>query len=227
MQTACLLIHGFGGSIREVAPLAEALSSAGYEVGCAELKGHTGDYKDLGKATYHDWIQSAEEAYLKLKGKHEEITIIGFSMGGLIGLRLAIKYKLKALITINSPIYYWNLPLIIRNIFGDIARGNFANIRRYTSSSGKLPFSAIANFLSLLYKTRPIIPQVNCPVLVLQSLDDDTVQSRSAAYIHRKVSSGDKQIKYYPKGGHVILLSLTADAVIADVKNYLSVREIS
>lgn len=222
MQKACLLIHGFGGSVREVTPLAEALVADGYAVLCAELKGHTDRAKDMKSAGWQDWIQSAEGALDQLKEKYKEVFVIGFSMGGLIGMRLAMRYEIRALITINTPIYYWNLRRILYNIASDIKSRSFVNIRRYTSSSGSLPMRAVFNFLSLLYKTRPLIPQVQCPVFTLQALDDDTVQSRSAAYIQRKIASKNKQVKYYPKGGHVILLSQEAPEVITNVKEYLA-----
>ncbi len=38
----CLVIHGFGGGIHEIKPLADHLSNAGYTVAYPKLKGHTG-----------------------------------------------------------------------------------------------------------------------------------------------------------------------------------------
>jgi carboxylesterase len=221
MSSVCLLIHGFGGSVAEVAPLAKDLIANGYLVSCPRLEGHTGNPADLRKSTYPEWIRSAEEALLTLQKESDSIHIIGFSMGGLIGIELAMKYKVRSLTTINTPIYYWNVRLIISNIFSDIRKRQFDNIRRYMSSSGSLPLSAVYNFLSLLYKTRRRIGNVSAPALIVQSLNDDTVRSSSARFIYDHLSSIDKQVKYYQRGGHVILLSDTAHEVIGDIVTYL------
>lgn len=107
--SSCLIIHGFGGGVNEVKILADYLTDKGYVTSCTKLKGHTGNGKDMLDANYNDWISSAEEDLKKLMETTRNIVIIGFSMGGLIAVNLACKYNIKAIITINTPIYYWNL----------------------------------------------------------------------------------------------------------------------
>lgn len=43
----CLILHGFGGDVKEVAPLAACLIDQEYKVLCPSLKGHTGRREDL------------------------------------------------------------------------------------------------------------------------------------------------------------------------------------
>lgn len=220
-ETACLLIHGFGGSVEEVAPLARHLEEEGYEVVCPELRGHAGNRQDLKGVKYQDWILSAEKALQKLLAKCDHIYLIGFSMGGLIALHLASKYKVAGVVTLNSPIYYWDLKRILLNIIEDIREKKRENIKYYLRSIGSFPLSALLNFRILLSKTKPQIKKVQCPVFVVQALEDDTVRKNSAQYIYKSTASNRKLIKYYEQSGHLILWSKAATEVIQDVQTFL------
>lgn len=215
-----LLIHGFGGNIGEVLPLYEYLREHEYRVECPVLKGHTGRRRDLRGVKYHDWIKSAEESLLSLSEEYDCIYVIGFSMGGLIAINLAVKYEVDAVITINTPIYYWDFKRIFLNIIGDFQKRRSSSLRRYAKSSGRFPFSALINFRLLLQRTKPKIKDLNCPFLVLQALDDDTVRKDSASYIYRNLVSTEKNLKYYENGGHQILRSPAAGRVIADIEEF-------
>lgn len=220
-KIGCLVIHGFGGSIREVQPLKDALELNGYITKCPALKGHTGVKEDLKFVTYHDWVTSAEEELVCLKNECEQVFILGFSMGGLIGTRLALKYKVDGLITINTPIYYLDIKKIYANIIHDLKTRDYSNIKRYLKPSNRLPLKALWNFRLLLGGTKNLIQQLQAPLMVIQSIDDDVVQHRSAGYIYRHASSDIKQLATYARGGHVLLLGEMCPTVIKDIFNFL------
>lgn len=123
-KLGCLIIHGFGGGIYEIKSLPDHINDKGYIISCSKLKGHTGVGKDMKGADYKDWIASAEEELLKLMEKTHNIVIVGFSMGGLIAVNLANKYDIKAIVTINTPIYYWNIYRVFLNICDDFKNKN-------------------------------------------------------------------------------------------------------
>ena len=124
-NTKFLLIHGFGGGVHEVRPLAEHLIGIGYEAVCPLLKGHSATRKEMQTVTYEDWIGSAEKELILLKETGVDIILIGFSMGGLIAFNLACKYDIKAIIVINTPMYYWNLSQVFLNIIEDLRNKRF------------------------------------------------------------------------------------------------------
>lgn len=216
------MIHGFGGNVGEVQPLCQFLSEKGYRVKSPTLRGHTGRRRDLRGVSYQDWIRDVEECLLDLKGECKKVYLIGFSMGGLIAINLASRYKVDGAVTINTPIYYWDLRRIALNIIEDIRKGNFHYIRRYFKSTGSVTLSALFNFWLLLQRTKPSIGQVKCPFLVIQALDDDTVRNQSAGYIFRNVASREKELKYYDSGGHLILRSTSAGRVMKDIGEFLN-----
>jgi len=125
-DTGCLIIHGFGGNYDEISPLADHLKSRGYKVACPALAGHTGRRCDLKKAGYTDWIKSAERGFLDLAHRCQTVYIIGFSMGGLIAFNLALQHKVAGIVTINTPIYYWDVRKILSNIVKGLTGGGRA-----------------------------------------------------------------------------------------------------
>ncbi|AGA68276.1 esterase/lipase [Desulfitobacterium dichloroeliminans LMG P-21439] len=220
-KTKCLIIHGFGGGVHEVKPLAEYLIGLNYEVFCPTLQGHSGTRKDMNKATYSDWIDSAEREFLRLKETGDEILLIGFSMGGLIAFSLAYKYNIKAIVTINTPIFYWNLLRVFLNLVDDIKCKKCNHIRRYLQAKSNSPFLAMIQFLLLLRQTKSKLEKISCPILIIQAEDDDTVRRKSVDYIYEHVSSEKKRIKYFHEGGHLILLSPVADQVYFCVEDFI------
>lgn len=217
----CLIIHGFGGGLYEVEPLASYLASLGYEVVCPVLKGHGLSRKEMSKAKYKEWIASAEQELIKLRESGDEIILIGFSMGGLIAFNLACTYKIQAIVTINTPIFFWNIYQVFRNLTADIANKNLNHCQRYLRARNNSPFLSMVQFLRLLHKTKPRLKEIDCPLFIIQAKDDDTVRRKSVDYMNGHVSSAHKRIKYFPEGGHLILLSPTAKQVMTAVEDFI------
>lgn len=240
----CLLIHGFGGGVHEVQPLAEFLRQQGHDVICPVLTGHAAmgqsvNSKELAKAKWQDWIASAEQGLLQLDpmAQSEEleqastdtpagqdVALIGFSMGGLIAFQLASRCKVRTVITINTPIFYWNLPRVVMNLADDVKHRRLNHTRRYLDAKGNSPIPAMLQFLKLLYQTKPILPKVACPVLILQAKDDDTVRQKSVDYMWQHLGSVAKSVKYFDHGGHLILHSGVADQVMATALDFLNTQ---
>lgn len=216
-----LLIHGFGGNKDEVKPFKDYLAARGYLVSCPELKGHTGIKKDLGQSDYNDWLFSAESALIALQENCDQIVFIGFSMGGLIGLNLSVRYPLLALVTLNTPIYYWDIPRIAGNIYRDLRQNKTDYIKSYIKSSSKYPLSSMISFKLLLNQTKKMLHRVHCRLFIAQGLLDDTVQHRSADYIYSSVSSRIRQLTYYGNADHLICHSPDQDLLFGDVLGFI------
>ena len=195
-NTGCLIIHGFGGNYDEVGPLVNRLKKTGYKVVCPALAGHTGRRFDLRKARYTDWISSAERGLLGLTSRCRSVYIIGFSMGGLIAFNLALKHPVAGIVTINTPIYYWDVRKILSNIVKGLTGGGFAPIRRYLRAVVKFPLRSLINFRILLARTKPLVNDITCPVLVTQGWTTIPPGGTAPGNI-RKRKLRVKRIKYY------------------------------
>ncbi len=220
-QPACLIIHGFTGSPFEVMPLAEHLTRRGYPVGVPTLAGHGGRPRELGKVSYQDWIASAEAVLRELLESHSRVVIIGFSMGGLIGIHLARKYPVQGLVTLSSPIYVLEPRRIILNVMEELKRKDYQRIHKYAGNVLQTPLRAILNFKTLLFKSKPLIPQITVPLLVVQGHKDDTVKPKSANYIFQRASSARKELHFLPESGHFICCDCEREQVFRLVETFI------
>ncbi len=218
----CLLLHGFGGNVKEVAPLASRLSDLGYRVLCPSLKGHTGKREDLQGVNFADWIVSAEEGLLSLQSDCDVVYIIGFSMGGLLAINIGLKHNIGGIVTINTPIYYFNIKRAFINSVNVLIQKDFKTIRCNIKAASVLPFGSLLNFILLVKATKPRIKGLRCPVFIAQAIDDPTVRKSSAHYIFRNTGSPLKRLQFYDSSEHLILLSEEAELVIKDVISFIS-----
>ena len=114
-EIACLLIHGFAASPKELIPLANYLKSE-LDIYAPLLPGHGTTIDDLDKKKFTEWISCANQVYEYLNNNYKKVIIIGFSMGGTIGLHLSKKKSPYKLITISSPIDLLDLKFVTTKI---------------------------------------------------------------------------------------------------------------
>ncbi|WP_273483448.1 alpha/beta hydrolase [Desulforamulus ruminis] len=224
-KKACLILHGFTGGPFEVLPLAEHLKSLGYTVAVPILAGHGDLPASLGPVSYQDWLASAERPLKHLLAAYPKVMVIGFSMGGLIGIHLARKYPIQALVTLSAPIYILNMKRIAQNILLSVKnKDSRRRIRKYPGNLMRTPLRSVLHFKLLLARTKPLIPGITVPLLVVQGLKDDTVKPRSADYIYRRAGSSQKQVHYLPESGHLICCDGEASEVCRLVQDFLHCR---
>ncbi|MDD2361429.1 MAG: alpha/beta hydrolase [Oscillospiraceae bacterium] len=218
---AYIIIHGFGGGLEEIGYLKEYLIKNDISPRCVLLAGHGGTKKELRKSKYMDWIRSGEQALEKAKNEYDSVVLMGFSMGGLICSYLETKYKVDGLVLINTPVYYWNIKVIAKSIIDDIKNRRCDNISYYKKAAFKTPIRSCIQFLRLLAKSKKIFQNIECPTLVIQCKNDETVKPKSAAFIERKIER-DITVKYYEGGCHQVF-SKTCECrekVCRDILNF-------
>ncbi len=103
-DTACLLIHGFGGTPAEMRGPGEALAAQGIRVHGVRLAGHCEGEEAFACATRKQWLASAEEGLAQLAG-YRRVFMIGLSMGGVLSLLLASYYpeRVTGVIAMSTP----------------------------------------------------------------------------------------------------------------------------
>lgn len=222
-MSVCVLIHGFTGSPHEVEPLAKHLHALGYEVHTPTLAGHASSRADMRQATWRQWIESAESVVKELVERDGSIHIAGFSMGGLIAAHLATKYKVRSLIILSAPVYYVNKRQMVRTFTKTLrqklhsrhtsttgeARPQFTSgeaALRYSVKIRITPLRSVFHFRRLVAELKPGLRYVTVPTLIIQGMQDDLVQPRSAQYIYDTIKSVHKQVHYFEESGHMICL---------------------
>lgn len=215
-KKGCLLIHGFTGCRHDLEPLSNCLVQLGYQVSIPILKGHETNVRELGTASRNDWIMGAQSALDHLRSDCETVIVIGFSMGGLVAANLYQHNDFDGVVFINTPIYYWGLGRVLSSLYADFK----PNLRRYTGAFRSTPFHAMLEFQLLLSKTKPMFNSISCRSLVLQSVNDDVVDPKSADYIFTRLK-GRKELKKVLRGDHVVLLSEGSGQACSLIQNFL------
>lgn len=106
-DTAVLMIHGICGTpdhFREMIALEEMVPQS-WSLYNLLLDGHGGSVSDFARTSGKKWQNQIEAAYEKLASEHENICIVGHSMGTLFALQLAAAHpeKVKKLFLLAVP----------------------------------------------------------------------------------------------------------------------------
>lgn len=216
----CLLIHGYTGAPFEVEALAQHLKSLGYAVLCPTLDGHGGSRRKLRKSTCSDWYKTVENAYFGLSEICDEIAVLGFSMGGLLAIQLANKHRIKCLVTMSTPIYCFDTINLYRDIMDNIENRNFKRIKEYAYACFT-PMSSNISFKRILWKTKPLIKNINVPLLVVHGKKDPVAHQKSAYFIYTQVTSNRKQIMLYDSLKHRFQYCTHPQVIYNDIGKFM------
>ncbi len=230
---ACLLIHGFSGSPTEMQGLGLYLAKNGVRVEGVRLAGHGTEPEELRSVTWCDWLTSAAEGLERLSAGGRTVTIIGFSMGGLLGLHLCQAHSplVKGMVTISSPIYFQDQRIhlipVVRHVIrwhrvkrpshntDPEAHTRYHSYRRY-------PLVAVDHLLNLMRVTRKLLPRVHTPALIMQGMRDRVVDPRSALYIYNHIGSPKKELVWWPNSGHGVIFDSEREEVWHKVLHFVN-----
>lgn len=223
----CLCIHGFTGSPEEVAPLVEYLQKrTDWVIKTPTLPGH-GEQLQLKGVTYDQWFQAAEEALQALVEKCETVYVIGFSMGGVIAVYLAEKYKIDKLVLLSAAFYYINPRQLIKDIREIVRDGWRRRLRenplfiRYKNKILATPLTAILEFRKLVNEVRPRLPNVHIPALIVQGEKDSIVPMKSAYYLYNKIGSSQKKLLVLQESYHHVCHGPDRYLLFREVEKFL------
>ena len=216
-----VLVHGFLASPAEVRGFGDKLAERGYRVIGIRLKGHGTSPWDLRDRSWEDWLDSVARGYRIMASLSEGVALVGFSTGGALALRLAADKPegLQGVAAVAVPQKFKNKNMVFVPL---MHRANRL-IRWASSFEGIMPFRASENTehphinyrhmpIRGLYELRRIVealkdklPEVSCPVRLLQGDEDPVVVPGSAEIIHDRLGTEDKDLEIIPSKHHGIL----------------------
>jgi carboxylesterase len=230
----CLLIHGFTGAPSDLGQLGDYLRDAGHTVVMPTLAGHGGSRLDLERVSWLDWIHSVEKELTALLKEHEQVHLVGFSMGGLIATYLANKYRdrIRSLTLLSTPIYTINPKQLFKTIAEAIQKSmrnhpggaRDEDVQRYLNKVKSTPVRALVHFRRLVQTVKPLVEEIEMPLLVVQGELDDLVEARSATYIYEASRSNVKELRYYPQSRHMICVDCEAEQVMEEVVSFIGAQ---
>jgi carboxylesterase len=238
-----LCLHGMTGTPFEIRPVGEALGRVGCSVEGPLLAGHGGTLRDLAVTQWPDWLASAERAMDDLYRRvgDRPIAIVGFSMGGLLALRLAHLYpqRIAALVIIAAPLRLrplqtrgvralgW-LPIDFRSLpFACIPKLKGSDIsdpemRDANPSLRAFPLSAVTSLFQLMDQVRGDLPSVRAPTLVIHGRHDHTVPMEDSLELTGSLGSEVIERLWLDRSFHIVTLDVERATVTSAVVGFLA-----
>ncbi|HEY7506904.1 MAG TPA: alpha/beta fold hydrolase, partial [Nitrososphaera sp.] len=102
-KPACLLIHGFTSTPKELRGLGEFLNRYGYTCLGIRLTGHATQPEDMIRSNYTDWTASVEDGYNLLQSLTDRIFLVGLSMGGVLTLLMSTRLEVIGAVAMSTP----------------------------------------------------------------------------------------------------------------------------
>jgi carboxylesterase len=238
-----LCLHGLTGTPFEVRPLAEALGASGYTVEVPLLAGHGATLRDLAATQWSDWLASAELALDDLHRRigSRPIFLVGFSMGGLLALRLARQFpeRIAAQVIMAAPLRMRPaqtrgvralamLPVDFRSYpFACIPKIKGSDIsdpemRDANPSLPAFPISAVTSLFDLMNQVRADLPNVRTPTLVIHGRHDHTVPMEDSLELTGSLGSDVIERLWLDRSFHVVTLDVERSTVSNAVAGFFA-----
>lgn len=226
-KPACLLIHGFTGTPKEMRLMGEFLNGQGYTCLGIRLAGHATNPEDMIRSRWTDWAASVEDGYQLLCGMTDHIFLIGLSMGGILSLLMSTRLQVKGVVAMSTPS---RLPTDYPTWFIEL----ISHVIRYRPKSKEPPGSgwfdkaayqdhvayaqnpvrSTAELKKLILEMHSALPMVKVPVLLMHSKDERYILPDNVEDIYAGLANASDKTKLYLTGsGH----NLPRDASRAQV----------
>lgn len=225
-----LLLHSFTGNANEMKGLAQYLHTLGHTCYAPNLGGHGQTPTELMQASMAEAYSSAEDAFqLLLNEGHENIVIVGQSLGGLMAMRMAALPQCAALAVLSSPVFERPLEDLEGRVIA-YAKRYFRQqqapttvIEAYLSMHFPRPTEKLQALLSFITDSQQVATTVSKPIALLKgALDEDTFQ-QSIDFIAARVKSDVTLTKLYANSGHLLTIDKDREQVYADLAEFAQV----
>jgi carboxylesterase len=234
-KPACLLVHGFTASPKEMRWLGEFLNQHGYTCLGIRLTGHGTMPEDMVRSRYTDWIASVEDGYHLLRSVSQDVFLVGLSMGGVLSLLMSARLKVAGVAAMSAPftlpydypIWFLRLLSVFRKFqpkgSGKPGSGWFDQAAyREQVSYPQNPIRSIAELKKLILEMRVALPKITAPVMLLHSRDDVYVLPENVEKIYAALVHAKERTKLYVAGsGHVVTRDAARQQVFESVLEFI------
>jgi len=217
-KPACLLIHGFTGTPKEMRWMGEFLNQQGYTCLGIRLAGHATDSEDMIRSNWTDWTASVEDGYHLLRGVTDNIFLVGLSMGGVLSLLMSTRLDVSGIVVMSTPYMLPDDPRLrhvdwISRIVAYMPKNNEEPGSGWFDKEAwkdhisypQNPIRSIGQLNRLLAEMRLALPQVRVPALLIHSSDDAYVLPNNMELIYADLLNASDKTKLYVAGsGHVV-----------------------
>jgi carboxylesterase len=215
-----LALHGFGATPQEV----ELVIGIARELGLAALApllpGHGTSVLDLARTRFSHWLLAAERALLQLAAEHDQVIVIGSSMGSLIALDLAVDFpdRVLGVGVLGSPIRLpWPYPSLALAAIDWLGIPDFTlpksapdildpEGRRTQVTYSEQPAHAGNEVRRAGRRVEGRLGVVSCPAFVAHGRHDRVCPVNNARVVHARLGTpaSEKELLILERSHHII-----------------------
>lgn len=223
-RRGAVVLHGFGGSSRSVAPIVEALREAGFAVSAPELSGHGTAPADMVGVGWSDFTGDLEEACCGLADVGVEsraVVLVGTSMGAAVCLdRVARGAEAAGIVCVNPLVEPMDEPQrgflkAMRDAGEKLVDTGPPDLADPDAVDDAYAQIAIDTLLSVDEASATLLerlPAIGCPVLVLTSRQDHAVDPANSDLVESLVTGPVERV-WLEHSYHVAALDLDRELV--------------
>lgn len=228
-----LLIHGLSGSPAKLRPLAEYLNRD-LAVYCPLLKGHGTSLDSLAGVRWTDWYDGVIDSFRMMQGRFQRVSVVGFSMGGVLASILAAREELFRLVTIEATLRLSDWRAVLAPIAQYFVKyTDWTDFRErfpeeadrylldYNIGYTGVPLRSITQLLRLTRVARRRLRSISCPALIVHSKQDETAAVESADLLLKNIVSRQKRILWLSESRHISVLGPERDIIFEQVSSFL------
>jgi carboxylesterase len=185
--------------------------------------------------TYDDLLTDAAAALAELLDEVGRVTLVGLSVGGVLALDLTLRQPnaVDSLVVLAPALRYVNPLARFAALVARVMK-TAKNEPALAFTDGSLVSRAgnyttfpSATFVSIERAGRQIeaaLPRIKTPMLIIGARSDRVDRPQVAQLVHDRVGSAEKQLVWFERSGHELLLDCEASAVADRVGLFLKHR---
>lgn len=234
-RPACLLVHGFTGTPKEMRWMGEFLNREhGFHCLGIRLTGHATRMEDMIRSRYTDWMASVEDGYHFLSEVSDRIYLIGLSMGGILTLLVSTHLDVTGVVAMSTPYRLpYDYPAWQMKTLSKFVRfqpkdkedpgASWFDKDAYAEhvSYPQNPVRSGAELQMLITEMRAALPRIKVPVLLIHSKNDTYVQPENMEHIYVDLTTPDKTKLYITEAGHVVTRDAARNEVFEAAANFI------
>ncbi len=228
-----LYMHGIMGSPFEFRRIAEALKDENIYFKALLLPGHGCNGYAFFRSDADTWQTHVNQEISHLKETYSKIILIGHSLGGLLALNASLIYPVDGIVLLNTPIKtrisIHQISMALRVILSS-GKADDPMIRTYRETFSvalndwwTLPLwiPRLLDVNRVASQTEKILTEVKVPVILFQSIHDETVNPKSAEILKRGLGDHLISLSYLNKSTHAYFVNEEFNEIIKGIKKFL------